>query len=1319
VEVLDYTLHDVSIKTALVIPDDNDGIETMFTLQPSVHSDAEGLTWWNFNVSSCSTDGNWNSHMTGTIGINAHSPRPAPKEIPAMTQRVTGTAWNQALKSVGFDYGPSFQDMEDVRSDGKRYIAASSSTLKQQCGMIEGESRYVIHPATMDSCLQLIIVSIYAGRMQDMTCGAVPIQVDEVTIWPPTQAQLQNPKANAYSWTDERGIRSFNSGTQLVGSDGNLLMSMERLHSVAYEAAVPQQRGNVIKEQPFTELAWNIDFDTLTSESPVAHLSVNDLVALVSFKYPGINVLEFGTTNMVSLLKTEDLIDYTAAAESQQQLEELEPKLSEFSQAKALLINTNEQLEAQGLQQGKYDVILPGTFSNAAQLQLLLASGGRTIAAQSICESLGEDFSVLKLQNGLAISTAKEESKAGEAAVKARSIAIVYRNQSAEICDRLLQAVARLGSPRLVHLSHADFSSSEHVIVACDIEGPLLLNLESGELSRLRNMVSNASSVLWLSAGALMKSINPEQAMASGLARSITSEMAAVDFTTLDFDLDSITVEFAVNEATTALERQINHNKAKESEYCVQDRLVHISRLVTNDTLNNLYGPQSSVPKAIPFNPSDKLVGLPKASKLVFDHDKRAEKTVGPSDVQVRVLLSGLNKEDVLVRTGADYPTTFSHEIYGVITQAGANVSNLEIGDHVFGFNCDRLATYQTVSAELVQKVESSDVPEELVTLPMAFATAHHGLNILARLQSEEIVLILHGTGESGAAAIALSKSAGAKTYVAVRDASEAARVAAAFDLPSENVIPHLDYNLMAKLKALTGGRPADVVFSSSYVSPTVAQGCWREIATFGRFIETGRKNVLKRGALHTVPTNRGACYMAFDTLDIYKQKPGLLSSYLKHITELYRAGNIAVTASIEKKNISEYDRAVASFSDNFTSPKTIIEYAESSATIEVLPRRAELDLHADATYFLVGCLGGLGRSLTSWMVSRGARRFAFMSRSGADKGDAADLVRGLESTGIACQIIKGDVASKEDVDAALASIPSENPVRGVVHAAMVLRDGLFHSMEYDNWKTSIAPKVLGALNLHQALGDTNLDFFVCTSSTSGIPGTPGQANYAAGNAFLDSLARHRVLNGKRASSLVLPVVQNVGVVAENPEIEAALRRKGIYGIDEAHLLESFEAAIMTQSTTTPADHIIVGMDPSKLKDSLSSSDVTDSFWTENTRFKVVMQTINSTESSDKGGAGVTILKAIHGAESVQVAITMVAEHFTTKLERLLILDPSIFDAETIPIVDYGLDSMIGAELRNWIFKEYALDLPFQQLLGPGLTIAKFAKVVCSNQGLE
>lgn len=271
--------------------------------------------------------------------------------------------------------------------------------------------------------------------------------------------------------------------------------------------------------------------------------------------------------------------------------------------------------------------------------------------------------------------------------------------------------------------------------------------------------------------------------------------------------------------------------------------------------------------------------------------------------------------------------------------------------------------------------------------------------------------------------------------------------------------------------------------------------------------------------------------------------------------------------------------------------------------------------------------------------------------------------------------------------------------------------------MTYNNWTTCTRPKVNGTLNLHEVLADTPLDFFVTTSSTSGTLGTPGQGNYSAANSFLDSMARYRVNHGKKACSIVLPMVLGVGYVAEHPEVEEALRRKGIYGIDETHLLESFATSMLVQSSENPVDHVVVGLDPVKLQKSINSADTTDGFWLEDTRFKTLLESMKSADAAGSPEASRTILTTIRTSASAAEAVQITSDYFTQKLSRLLVLDLDIFEPHTKAIADYGLDSMIGAELRNWIFKELGLDIPFQRLLGPELTIWKFAIEVCANQG--
>ena len=272
--------------------------------------------------------------------------------------------------------------------------------------------------------------------------------------------------------------------------------------------------------------------------------------------------------------------------------------------------------------------------------------------------------------------------------------------------------------------------------------------------------------------------------------------------------------------------------------------------------------------------------------------------------------------------------------------------------------------------------------------------------------------------------------------------------------------------------------------------------------------------------------------------------------------------------------------------------------------------------------------------------------------------------------------------------------------------------------MSYSSWTASTRPKVQGTLNLHIALEQSPLDFFVMTSSVSGILGTPGQSNYAAANSFLDSLARHRQWQGQKANSLILTMVLGIGYVAEHAELEENIKSKGIYGIDEEHLLSSFEVSMMTQNKEGSADHIVLGMDPAKIHETLSETSATDAFWIDNTRFRTLAYVTKSASNDTIRGSGKTILSNIMSARTPAEAIQLAGDYFVEKLSRLLGLDSGDFEPDVKTIASYGLDSMIGAELRNWIFKELGLDVPFQQLLGDSLTISKFATQVCANQGL-
>lgn len=276
--------------------------------------------------------------------------------------------------------------------------------------------------------------------------------------------------------------------------------------------------------------------------------------------------------------------------------------------------------------------------------------------------------------------------------------------------------------------------------------------------------------------------------------------------------------------------------------------------------------------------------------------------------------------------------------------------------------------------------------------------------------------------------------------------------------------------------------------------------------------------------------------------------------------------------------------------------------------------------------------------------------------------------------------------------------------------------------MTFDSWVTSTNPKVHGSANLHEVMKDLDLDFFVMTSSVSGVLGTPGQSNYAAGNAYMDALARLRHTQGKRAAAIVLPMILGIGVVAENASIEEALKRKGMYGVDEYGVLDSFEVAILEQTNPDAKDfdHLVVGLDPSLLRKAKSEAEGdVDVFWAVDPRFSSLLHAMETGSGDDVGGGADSVLSRVKAAATAGEAIDAVQEHFIGKLSRLLMLDVEEFEGEGRSVASFGIDSMIGAELRNWIFKELGLDIAFQQLLGPALTIRKFSELVVANQGIQ
>ena len=185
-----------------------------------------------------------------------------------------------------------------------------------------------------------------------------------------------------------------------------------------------------------------------------------------------------------------------------------------------------------------------------------------------------------------------------------------------------------------------------------------------------------------------------------------------------------------------------------------------------------------------------------------------------------------------------------------------------------------------------------------------------------------------------------------------------------------------------------------------------------------------------------------------------------------------------------------------------------------------------------DATYLITGGLGGLGLRLAGWLVDNGARHLTLVGRRPPSAG-AAEVLARLEQTGARVTVVSADISRPEDVTRLLATPADAPPLAGIFHAAGVLDDGVLLRLDRSRFETVLAAKAKGAWHFHDATRGLTLDCFVLFSSASALLGLPGQANYAAANAFLDALAHHRRAVGLPALSVNWGPWDDVGMAAQ------------------------------------------------------------------------------------------------------------------------------------------------------------------------------------------
>jgi len=604
---------------------------------------------------------------------------------------------------------------------------------------------------------------------------------------------------------------------------------------------------------------------------------------------------------------------------------------------------------------------------------------------------------------------------------------------------------------------------------------------------------------------------------------------------------------------------------------------------------------------------------------------------------------------------------------------------------------------YSLASHALTAEYALAPKPQQLTdaeaaTIPITFLTAYYGLVRLAQLQPGERVLIHAAAGGVGLAAIQIAQQIGAEVFATA--GSDAKR-----EFLRSLGVPHVfssrTLDFADEILEVTGRQGVDVVLNSlpgDAITKSLAL-----LRAYGRFLEIGKTDIYQNRMIGLLPFQDNLSYFALDLDRLLRQRPetvrGLFAEVLEQVERgAYRPLPLTAFAAeqtaeafrymAQRKNIG---KVVVHLGDAANAAR-----AAGEAASETLPTASTGDasgaaVRPDGTYLITGGLGALGQHVTDWLAAQGARYVALLSRRGPPVAVAERLDQ-LRSQGVAVAVLCGDAADRRSLAEALAQIPQEfPPLRGVLHAAGVLDDGLLFDMTLEQLERPMAPKVQGAWNLHAATRETPLDFFVLFSSVASVLGSPGQANYAAGNAFLDALAGWRHRRGLPALSVNWGPWADAGMAAE---------------AGRADQLQSRGMGLLPP----PAALELLG---TLLRNACVNVAVMDAQWSAMLRRMSgrVPPLLRDIADQEAGGERKPAADAVDHAFRQRLLVVemdqraaLLREYFADELCRIMGIERAQLELDQ-PLNDIGMDSLLAMELKTNLELRLAFSLPMAAFL--------------------
>ncbi|KAK7979719.1 hypothetical protein PG989_012176 [Apiospora arundinis] len=840
----------------------------------------------------------------------------------------------------------------------------------------------------------------------------------------------------------------------------------------------------------------------------------------------------------------------------------------------------------------------------------------------------------------------------------------------------------------------------------------------------VQRILLDSSSILWVTSGSYRFAERPETNIAHGLLRTLRSETGKLA-TTLDLDpksqLSAWERAALVLEAVSASFTPPQEDGTVEFEFAEDHGKLSVPRIVPVDELNLLLSRESQdhEPYEQPLGQPGRRLKMAVKTLGALDsllwEDDTAAPALGPGDVEIKVHATGMNFKDVVVAMGQVAQPYIGIECAGVVTRVGHDVRTVRAGDRVCALPLGAYSTYASCHYTSVAIIPPDMEFTTAASIPIVFATAYYALVDKASLQRSDKVLIHAGSGGVGQAAIQVAQSIGAEIFTTVGTLEKKQHIMETYGIPESRIFFSRDSSFGPAVRAATGGEGVDVVLNS--LAGDLLRESWDCIAPFGRFIEIGKRNIVSNSRLEMQMFEKNCSFCAVDLSMVASERPRLTQRVLRDVFDLVASGALRPVQPVTVIGTHEVETGLRTLQSGKSMGKIVVDQQDGDLIKATHHQLKSGMLSGHATYIIVGGTGGLGQSIAERMIHLGARTIVLLSRTGTLQGNNNPGLWGLAHTHRASIHVKScDVADEASLGAMLREIRQEMPpIRGLVHSAMVLQDVLFERATFDDYSKVVRSKVAGGWNVHNALLQDTLDFFVVLSSAISFVGGRGQAAYAGANAFLDALVQHRVRQGLKATALNLTAVEDAGYVCTNQDRRFEVVRN-ISGdtIKEAEVLAIVQAAMAGMFEASNNQCV----------NSWARADVElPQYYRTDGKFayhRNQARELAHGPDADSGPAALSISDQMMAAPTAEAALDVVATALRVKLGAILMLSDEVMIAQqaTTSLSAFGLDSLNAIELRNWIGKHTRAHLQVLEILTTG-TLRDAAALVLHKTTLK